>query len=179
MASILEAVVRTYLKNIYHSLHSTAEGMAVTMSHMFRRPSTIQYPNKLEQPLEKQLSNRFRGILQMDSTHCVGCRSCEKICPIDCVAIDIEKNKETRRRFLIRFDIDISKCMHCGLCSENCPTFAIYHTKVFNGATRNIDNLLIRFVDQPVLLSKAPKDGDPKENHKDLSGAIVIKLMEE
>ena len=177
MVSVLEAAMRRYFKNIYHSLHSITEGMAVTMSYMFRRPATIQYPNKLEKPLENQLSDRFRGILQVDINYCIGCRVCENTCPIDCIAITTEKNKETKKRFLTRFDIDISKCMYCGLCSENCSTSAIYHTKVFNGISRDIENLIIRFVDKPTALYKLPKGSDPMDTPKDLYGAILVRKM--
>jgi len=177
MVPVLEAAIKQYFKNIYHSLYSITEGMAVTMSYMFRRPATIQYPNKLEKPLENQLSDRFRGILQVDINYCIGCRICENTCPIDCIAITIEKNKETKERFLTRFDIDISKCMYCGLCSENCSTSAIYHTKVFNGINRDIENLIIRFVDKPTALYKLPKGSDPMETPKDHYGAILVRKM--
>ncbi|MCF6248830.1 MAG: 4Fe-4S dicluster domain-containing protein [Desulfobacula sp.] len=166
-----------YFNAVATTLYSIFEGMAVTTSYLFRRPSTIQYPNKLEKPLEEQLSDRYRGILQVDTSVCIGCRICEKTCPIDCIAINLEKNKETKERFLTRFDIDISKCMFCGLCSENCSTCAIYHTKFFNGATQNVDELVVRFVDSPIVLYKHRKDSDPKTREKDLSGVIVKQKM--
>ncbi len=169
--------MRDYFYQIYQALFSITEGMAVTMSYLFRRPSTIQYPNKLESLLENQMPDRFRGILQVDISICIGCRLCEKTCPIDCIAIDIEKNKETKERFLTWFAIDISKCMYCGLCSENCSTTAIYHTKVFNGATREIDNLIVQFVSEPMKLVKAKKKDGLEETSKDLHGKILKEKM--
>ncbi|NOX35180.1 MAG: 4Fe-4S dicluster domain-containing protein [Deltaproteobacteria bacterium] len=166
-----------YFNNICTTLYSIAEGMAVTASYLFRRPCTIQYPNKLEKPMEDQLSERYRGILQVDTRVCIGCRICEKTCPVDCIAISLEKDKETKERFLTRFDIDISKCMFCGLCSENCKTSAIYHTKFFNAVTQNVENLVVRFVDKPIALYKPPKGSDLKNTLKDLSGAIVNQKM--
>jgi len=173
MVPVLEVTMNQYIKNIYDTLFSITEGMAVTMSYLFRRPATIQYPNKLEKPLKNQLSDRYRGILQVDIKYCIGCRICENTCPIDGIAINLEKNKETKERFLTRFDIDIGKCMYCGLCSENCSTSAIYHTKVFNGVTRDISNLLVSFVDKPTALYKLSKDYDQKDTPKDLYGVIL------
>ncbi len=171
--------MNSYFHAVYTTLYSIVEGMAVTTSYLFRRPSTIQYPNKLENPLEEQLSDRYRGFLQVDIKICIGCRICEKTCPIDCIDIILEKNKETKERFLTRFDIDISKCMFCGFCSENCSTSAIYHTKFFNGVTQNVEDLVISFVDEPIILYKLNKKSNPKETPKELSGAIVKQVIKE
>ncbi len=169
--------MKQYLDNIYSTLNSITEGMAVTASYMFRRPVTIQYPNKLEKPLEEQLPDRYRGILQVDTSLCIGCGICEKTCPIDCITISLKKNKETKERFLIKFDIDISKCMFCGLCSENCKSSAIYHTKFFNGVTQNIETLIISFVDKPTALFKPSKGKAHEDRPKDLYGSIIRKQM--
>ena len=37
-----------YFKNISNSVLSILEGMAVTLSWMFRRPYTVQWPDKIE-----------------------------------------------------------------------------------------------------------------------------------
>jgi formate hydrogenlyase subunit 6/NADH:ubiquinone oxidoreductase subunit I len=169
--------MKQYFDNIYNTLNSITEGMAVTASYMFRRPSTIQYPNKLEKPLEEQLPDCYRGILQVDTGFCIGCRICETTCPIDCIVIRLKKDKETKQRFLVQFDIDIGKCMFCGLCSENCKSLAIYHTKLFNGVTQNVENLVIRFVDEPVLLLKPQKGKNLLNTSKDLSGNITKEKM--
>lgn len=47
---------------------------------------------------------------------CVGCRSCEQVCPQNCISIQL-----TKEGFLypnIKEDI----CVHCGVCLKACPT---------------------------------------------------------
>lgn len=46
---------------------------------------------------------------------CVGCRSCEQICPKNCIEI-----KENEEGFLYP-NINNDTCVHCGLCLKHCP----------------------------------------------------------
>lgn len=48
------------------------------------------------------------------SVACIGCRKCEKACPVEAIEID---------GFLARINPD--KCINCGLCASECPTGAI------------------------------------------------------
>ncbi|MBF0245573.1 MAG: NADH-quinone oxidoreductase subunit I, partial [Planctomycetes bacterium] len=69
--------MKQYLSNICKSANSILEGMAVTLSWMFRRPCTVQYPDKLDQTVEASLPENYRGILEVDTSLCTGCLSCE------------------------------------------------------------------------------------------------------
>lgn len=138
----------SYFANIKAAATSIFEGMSVTMSYMFRRPVTIQYPDRVPRPVHETLPPRYRGFLEVDLDICTACLSCERACPIDCIKIEAKKDKETRRLVLSRFDIDIAKCMFCGLCTEPCPTSAISHTPHFEGSTAFVENLTFRFVPQ-------------------------------
>lgn len=179
MVSAMETTVKTirhtspvqYLKNIYLLARSMLEGMAVTSSYLFRRPITIQYPYKLKSPMETMLPDQFRGILEVDIRYCMACLRCQQACPIECIAITTEKNVDTKERLIVRFDIDISKCMFCGLCVEQCPTRAIHHTKVFDGSSHYVENLILQFVDTPSRPFKKPKTSETLG--VDQSGAIT------
>lgn len=151
MVSALEVAVRrmnprSYIARSCRAALSVLEGMAVTLSWMFRRPCTVQWPDKMEQDLESSLPERFRGILEVEVTICTGCQACERACPISCIVVGTERNVETKERFLTRFDIDAAKCMYCGLCSEQCPTGAIRHTTQFAGASPDLGDLLLRYI---------------------------------
>jgi NADH-quinone oxidoreductase subunit I len=161
---------QTYFTNIRESVVSIFDGLAVTMSHMFRAPSTIQYPYHPRQqdvPLggPSTLPDRYRGFLEVDMDICTACLMCEKACPIDCINIDIEKVTPPEEpeakpvRAMVRFDIDMAKCMYCGLCQEPCPTNAIRHTKHFESSVANLEHLVARFVDrsEPVVPFKVKK----------------------
>ena len=149
-----------YLRNIKETCLTVMDGMAVTLSHLVRRPMTIQYPDRMDIRVQDTLPFRYRGILEVDLEICTGCLACERACPIDCIVIDVTKDKATKSMVMTRFDIDMAKCMYCGLCSEPCPTGAIHHTPEFEGADFALESLIRRFVKDPVVAYKAKKTGE-------------------
>jgi NADH-quinone oxidoreductase subunit I len=160
-----------YFRNISNSVLSILEGMAVTLSWMFRRPYTVQWPDKIEKHVEDALPERYRGILEVDTRLCIGCMMCMKECPIGCIAVAVEKDAETKERRITQFDIDASKCMVCGLCVEACPTGGLRHTSQFAAADGDIRNLVLRYIEKgsPVA-PRSPKEPAPEPRPK---GSIV------
>jgi formate hydrogenlyase subunit 6/NADH:ubiquinone oxidoreductase subunit I len=154
----------TYVRNIRETLETIFEGMAITASHFVRKPFTIQYPDRTEIRVQDSLPFRYRGLLDVDLEICTGCLACERACPIDCIVIDAEKDKQTKEMILKRFDIDLAKCMYCGLCSEPCPTGSIHHTPEFEGADYSLESLVRRYVKAPLVAYKPPKgaENDPE-----------------
>ena len=154
----------TYFGNVWNSASSLFEGMAVTFSHLLRRPSTVEYPDRMAVRVQDTLPLRYRGILEVDLEICTACLACERACPIDCIVIDAKKDKAAGGFVMTRFDIDLAKCMYCGLCSEPCPTGSIHHTTEFEGADYSLESMVRRFVKAPVVAFKPRKDGtvDPE-----------------
>jgi formate hydrogenlyase subunit 6/NADH:ubiquinone oxidoreductase subunit I len=152
-----------YIKSISTAATTILEGMAVTFSHLFREPITVQYPDRTDRPVSEMLPPRYRGFLEVQMDICTGCKRCERACPIECIAIDLVKDPATKKQAMSRFDIDMAKCMYCGLCVEACKeesTGAIRHTREFEGAGPTLDHLTFRFIhsSQLIPLYKAPKD---------------------
>ena len=65
-----------YIKNIFETVTTIFEGMAITLSHLVRRPMTIQYPDRIDKPVQETLPLRYRGILEVDMDICTGCLAC-------------------------------------------------------------------------------------------------------
>jgi len=179
MVSTVQTSVAQYWKNIRNTVVSTFEGMSVTMSWMFRRPMTIQYPDKIEKPIQETLPEQYRGVLEVDLGICTGCGLCMKTCPIGCIAIETGKIPETNERTVNRFDIYIARCMFCGLCSEPCPTGAIHHTREFEVAEYHLDDHLLKWVQgPPTPVYKVKKDVEPpaRPPHGAILGEVKRRL---
>lgn len=144
-----------YFAAITRAASAVLDGMAITLSYMFRPPTTVQYPDRIPVPLPETLPERYRGFLEVDLATCTACKACERDCPIGCIAIDVEKVGDVRA--MTRFDIDMGKCMYCNICVESCPvpnrapgdaeeTKCIRMTREFEGATASFATLTFRFV---------------------------------
>ena len=160
------SVITAYLRNIIDTATTVFEGMAVTCSHFIRKPSTVQYPDRVDVRVQDTLPFRYRGILEVDLEICTACLACERACPIDCIVIDAQKDKAAGGLVMTRFDIDMGKCMYCGLCSEPCPTGAIHHTPEFEGADYSLESLVRKFVKAPAVAYKPKKAGETDPNVK-------------
>ncbi|XP_026730846.1 NADH-ubiquinone oxidoreductase subunit 8-like [Trichoplusia ni] len=135
--------LKDFLDRISQTLFWTEliRGFAVTLSHVFREPATINYP------FEKgPLSPRFRGehALRRYPTgeeRCIACKLCEAMCPAQAITIDAEERSDGSRR-AVRYDIDLSKCIFCGYCQEACPVDAIVEGPNFEYTTETREELI-------------------------------------
>jgi NADH-quinone oxidoreductase subunit I len=155
--------VTEYAGAIKDTVKSFWQGMSITLSHLLRRPITVQYPDRTPMPVRDMLPPRYRGFLEVDAAICTGCQACERACPINCIQITLEKDPTNpKQRVVIQFDIDEAKCMFCGLCVEPCPTGSIQHTREFEGSQRNIRNLTFRWSDplSPFPVYKVDKNAE-------------------
>ncbi len=155
--------VSSYAGAIKDTVVSFWHGLSITLSHLARRPMTVQYPDRTPLPVRDMLPPRYRGFLEVDTSICTGCQACERACPIGCMQITLEKDPTNPKlRAVTQFDIDEAKCMFCGLCVEPCPTGAIQHTREFEGSTRHIRNLVFRWAnpEKPFPVYKVDKNAE-------------------
>ena len=122
------------------------KGLAVTIKHLGRRPTTQMYPH--ERPV---LAPRTRGVIALMDENCTVCMLCARECPDWCIYIDSHKEtvpaakeggRARTRNVLDRFAIDFSLCMYCGICVEVCPFDALWWSPEFEYSEYSIDKLL-------------------------------------
>ncbi|MBN2203010.1 MAG: 4Fe-4S binding protein [Candidatus Aenigmarchaeota archaeon] len=77
------------------------------LKSLFKKPFTRMYPKEKLKPCK-----RFRGRINYYPERCIGCRMCERYCPVGAVKFK-EKGK---------IDFDLGICVLCGMCQDVCPT---------------------------------------------------------
>ncbi|MCQ6960490.1 NuoI/complex I 23 kDa subunit family protein [Mucilaginibacter aquariorum] len=113
-------------------LPAIVQGLSITMSHFFRKPVTIQYPEQ-----KREFSENYRGLhsLKRDENgaeRCTACGLCALSCPAEAItmtAAERQKGEEhlyREEKYAAVYEINMLRCIFCGLCEEACPKEAIY-----------------------------------------------------
>ncbi|MBA2274323.1 MAG: NADH-quinone oxidoreductase subunit I, partial [Actinobacteria bacterium] len=119
--------------------------MGVTLKHLFKHNTVIQYPDE-----KQDLSPRTRGVIALKEENCTVCMLCARECPDWCIYIDSHKEqlppkrqggRPRKRNVLDRFAIDYALCMYCGICVEVCPYDALFWSREFEYAEYDIREL--------------------------------------
>jgi NADH-quinone oxidoreductase subunit I len=102
-----------------------ANALSLTLSYMFSRTVTEQYPDKEKwQPYSRYRGHHFLKRDAEGEIKCVACELCARICPCDCIEVVPYEDEKGNRRPL-KFEIDTARCLFCGLCEDACPADAI------------------------------------------------------
>jgi len=103
-----------------------------SLRYLFRDPLTVRYPKEEKEtyPGVKGCSPQYRGMHTNDLDKCIGCGTCEDICPtgaIEMVEADDVKEKDgsTKKRPVI----DYGRCCFCAFCVEVCTTGSLSMTR--------------------------------------------------
>jgi NADH-quinone oxidoreductase subunit I len=112
-----------------------ADGLKTTLTHMFGRKVTEEYPEQ-----EPKLPPNYRGVHRLNRDEkgrvkCVACYMCATACPahcIDIVAAPAPANWPDREKYPETFVIDELRCIYCGMCEEACPVDAIELTTLYD-----------------------------------------------
>lgn len=115
--------------NFFKGIKAILEGMFTVFKHLFRKPVTLEYPEK-----RRELNDVFRGKPEVNG--CIGCGLCVKVCPSG--AISFEKNEENK---VVSYKFDLKKCIFCGNCAFYCPKNAIKMTKEYELADEKSESL--------------------------------------
>jgi NADH-quinone oxidoreductase subunit I len=123
----LNWVEKLYLPAIF-------QGMFITISHLFKKKATTQYPE-----VKRYIAPVYRGlhVLKRDEQgreNCTACGLCAVACPAEAITMDAaerqkgEEHLYREEKYAATYEINMLRCIFCGLCEEACPKDAIYLT---------------------------------------------------
>ncbi|WP_343703305.1 NADH-quinone oxidoreductase subunit NuoI [Chitinophaga sp.] len=155
----------TFWEKMY--LPAIAKGMGITLSHIFKKKATVNYPEE-----KRPFSPVFRGlhILNRDEEgreRCTACGLCAVACPAEAITMEAaerlpgEEHLYREEKYAARYEINMLRCIFCGFCEEACPKQAIYMTETFapanyqrKGFIYGKDDLLIPDPKNPITVKK-------------------------
>lgn len=122
----------TLMESLY--LPAIFKGMAITLSHLFKRKATIKYPEQT-----REIAPVYRGqhVLKRDEAgaeRCTACGLCAVACPAEAITMEAaernkgEENLYREEKYAKIYEINMLRCIFCGLCEEACPKEAIFLT---------------------------------------------------
>jgi NADH-quinone oxidoreductase subunit I len=123
----------SFWERIY--LPAILNGMRITFSHLFRKKSTVSYPE-----VKREFSEIYRGrhVLKRDDEgreRCTACGLCAVACPAEAITMVAEERNPgeehlyREEKYAKVYEIDMLRCIFCGMCEEACPKEAIFLTK--------------------------------------------------
>lgn len=141
------------LSDTYLTFKTIFTGMGITFRHLFTKSVTVQYPVQRD-----VLPERVRLKLHVNIDDCIGCRLCERACPVECIDIGTIKSTDDvdlgetstghkKKLWVDKFDIDMAKCCYCELCVHPCPTDCITMVEEYEYSVYDRNDLIFPFSD--------------------------------
>ena len=108
----------TLVEKLY--LPAIANGMIITMKHLFKKPATVRYPE-----VKREFAEIYRGqhVLKRDDAgaeRCTACGLCAVACPAEAITMTAAERKKgeehlyREEKYASVYEINMLRCIYCG-----------------------------------------------------------------
>ncbi len=135
-------------------------------AEVLRKDRFLKIRDKVESSPRTAPAN-LRGFHTNDWEKCIGCGTCEDICPTKAIEmverLDVEDKEGTLQQ---RPTIDYGRCCFCALCVDTCTTDSLEMSNEYIYASDNADNF--KFLPQKTFLGEEVDSGWQKDEVSNL-----------
>jgi len=126
----------------------------------------------------REAADNMRGFHTNDWEECIGCGTCEDICPTEAITM-VERTdiKEKAGAHQARPVIDYGRCCFCALCVDTCTTSSLKMSKEYIYADSDPDEFVI--MPEALWQGEAVKDGWVKDETSDLLDLKRVEMEHE
>ena len=141
-----------------------------TWKNFGKAPVTIQYPKEELDVFDKPgASPTYRGLHSNDLSKCVGCGTCEEICPTDAIRMVPGPNEGSGKKGVMP-EIDYGRCCFCGFCVDVCTSASLSMSRDY---IQTVQHPLDKIGDGELRQIKKDFTIAPNEEHGDNLGHIT------
>jgi len=139
-------------------------------SNFIKKPTTVRYPKEDINIFDKPgASPTYRGFHTNDLELCVGCATCEEICPTSAITMVDGPNTGEGKKGVIPV-IDYGRCCYCGFCVDVCTSRSLSMSRDYLMIVDNpIEKLGMNEIEHVVSTFKVK----PDDNHSDNLGHVT------
>ncbi|MCX7641597.1 MAG: 4Fe-4S binding protein [Elusimicrobiales bacterium] len=112
-----------------------------------KKPATVKYPFE-----KANLYPGFRGRIIFDTSKCIGCKMCIRVCPAKAIEIiqigeEVKTLEDGKQIITKKFEciMNLDRCIYCAQCVESCPKKALTATQDFELAQLDRKKLKLNY----------------------------------